>query len=1345
MFGRLYRLLLTTTALVPLGLPLAHADPLGAQVVSGSASVQGQGTASVTVTQATDKAIINWNSFNIGSGEKTQFIQPTSSSVALNRVTGGLGPSQIFGSLTANGRLFVVNPDGILIGSGAKIDTAGFLATTHDIANADFMAGRYNFSISGNPTASVVNQGTITAQSGGFAALVAPGVRNTGAIAARLGKVALAVGNGFSLDLYGDQLITLGVSDSIAATVKDVSTGQSLSSLVSNEGKLKANGGVVQLSAVAARRIVDSVINTKGVIEANTIGKHNGMIVLGAATAKTKPADAPTQTVSVSGTLSAAGKREGRTGGTVQVTGENIVLAGATVDASGQAGGGTVLIGGDTGGGNPDQASVGIAKAKLESSSVPTASAVRADATTIIDVSAKDTGDGGKAVVWSDGLTAFNGTIAARAGARGGNGGFVETSGNSVEIAGARISALAPRGTAGLWLIDPYDLLIDSTAASVINASLATSNVTVETAAAGYSGPGTVSAGSGDIAVGASINWNTDTTLTLSAYHDIYNLPFVIVSNTGNGNLILRADNTGAGSGTVNLIGSLPVVVSLRAIRLFDGVVPPPPRLPAVDFSRSGGAVTVYYNPTFGYVFPTNYSSVIATHSAAQLTAYMLVNNVNDLQSISQNLSGNYALGKNVDASVTAAWNGGAGFAPLGYFSGKFDGQSHTIDGLVIRPGSGSSLTSVGLFQYLTGGPYCSCSTAEVHDVRLTNVFVDGPAADSVGSLAGWSEGNISNVFVSGSVSGSASTLGGGFAGGTGGLFGISGGPISNAVADVTVSGSANTGGLIGASDSVIHNSLAKGSVIGTDFVGGLVGYFGGLSSAIIDSQSMASVAGHNYVGGLTGINAFSYSLGAFAFIQRSTTGGNVNGDTYVGGLTGLNSGLIVDSYASGNVTGVSQVGGLVGRNDNTIISLANPELQSSYASGNVSGTTNVGGLVGVNDTAGIVVHSYASGSVTGTSNFNALVGADSGVTSQSAGTTVSALRAGLPLGFDPAVWAIDGAINYGLPYLQWQTIFPPPAPSPPGVVPPTPSPPGIIPPTGSESPSSIENVPSSLSQFFTQAQIFSFPIVTTVANSTPSVLPSSYPVPSVSNKTPALRANPSDNITTGSIVSVLQITSQQIPPLGQLSASSYLGAPTDPSEACYATTYTMIARWAGDPEARINGTSALSPTFTSNNGLSIDGLLTKIDLERINATQTSITAALNKGSLIIIDGSIPNAAGGTESHAMLATGLYNGQSNKVIANDPLTGTRLVIEYDQEHANGYVAGILDPNTQRVVSFDSPSSIAIVSQAMQNAKDIIVKGDPSLSISAQYEQKATQYISALTKFTLSDVVREATKK
>ena len=355
---RLRDLLLTATALLALGVAPVAAGPEGGTVVGGAATIQGQGGPSVIVNQSTSSAIINWNTFNIRANESVRFNQPSSSSVALNRVTGGLGPSEIMGTLTANGRVFIINRDGVLFGPGAVINTAGFLASTNDIRNADFMAGRYNFNIPGRPDASIVNQGRITATSGGFAALVAPGVRNSGTITATLGTVALAAGNSFTLDLYGDKLITLAVNDQIASQVIDVATGQPLKSLVTNEGKIRANGGRVELTAAAARHVVDSVINTSGVIKANAIGHRNGMIVLSAATGGSKPAGAPTQTIKISGTLSAAGKRKDTKGGTILVTGEDIKFASALVDASGRAGGGKVLIGGDWGGGRPDMSLV---------------------------------------------------------------------------------------------------------------------------------------------------------------------------------------------------------------------------------------------------------------------------------------------------------------------------------------------------------------------------------------------------------------------------------------------------------------------------------------------------------------------------------------------------------------------------------------------------------------------------------------------------------------------------------------------------------------------------------------------------------------------------------------------------------------------------------------------------------------------------------------------------------------------------------------------------------------------------------------------------------------------------
>src|SRR6476619_4325720 len=147
--------LVAATALLALGVAPVAAGPEGGTVVGGAATIQGQGGASVIINQSSRSAIINWNTFNIRANESVRFNQPSSSSIALNRVTGGLGPSEILGTLTANGRVFIINRDGVLFGPGAVINTAGFLATTSDIRNSDFMAGRMNFNIPGRSDASI--------------------------------------------------------------------------------------------------------------------------------------------------------------------------------------------------------------------------------------------------------------------------------------------------------------------------------------------------------------------------------------------------------------------------------------------------------------------------------------------------------------------------------------------------------------------------------------------------------------------------------------------------------------------------------------------------------------------------------------------------------------------------------------------------------------------------------------------------------------------------------------------------------------------------------------------------------------------------------------------------------------------------------------------------------------------------------------------------------------------------------------------------------------------------------------------------------------------------------------
>jgi filamentous hemagglutinin family protein len=146
------------------------ANPTGGQIVAGSATITQPSSSTVQVNQTSQKAIIDWRSFNIAPTELTRFNQPNASAIVLNRVTGG-DPSQILGSIQSNGQVWLINPNGIVFGASAKIDVAGLLATTLDIANSDFMAGNYKFASTGAPAGTIVNAGQITVKSAGLAAL----------------------------------------------------------------------------------------------------------------------------------------------------------------------------------------------------------------------------------------------------------------------------------------------------------------------------------------------------------------------------------------------------------------------------------------------------------------------------------------------------------------------------------------------------------------------------------------------------------------------------------------------------------------------------------------------------------------------------------------------------------------------------------------------------------------------------------------------------------------------------------------------------------------------------------------------------------------------------------------------------------------------------------------------------------------------------------------------------------------------------------------------------------------------------------------------------------------------
>ncbi len=283
----------------------ADALPTGGQVVAGKAAI-GQSGNTLTVTQASHKAILDWQRFGIGRGESVNFDQPSSSSIALNRVLGA-DASAIYGHLNANGQVFLVNPNGIYFAPGAQVNVGGIVASTLGISNRDFLDGHDTFS--GTSTARVINDGSIITPDGGYVAFIGHQVTNDGSIRTPGGTTALGAGATVDLSFAGNRLVTYQIS------------AAALNALAKNGGLIQASGGTVILTAQARHALLKTVVNNTGVIQAQSVQKHNGTIrLLGGHSGTTQ----------VSGTLDASAPNAG-SGGTIETSGAHLKVASTAV------------------------------------------------------------------------------------------------------------------------------------------------------------------------------------------------------------------------------------------------------------------------------------------------------------------------------------------------------------------------------------------------------------------------------------------------------------------------------------------------------------------------------------------------------------------------------------------------------------------------------------------------------------------------------------------------------------------------------------------------------------------------------------------------------------------------------------------------------------------------------------------------------------------------------------------------------------------------------------------------------------------------------------------------------
>ena len=425
--------------------------PAGLQVVQGQATLAASANR-LTVTNSAN-ALLNWQQFSIGAGNSVHFAQPDAASKVLNRVVGS-DPSLIFGSLSSNGQVWLLNPNGVLFGASARVDVAGLVASTLRLNDADWAARRLSLAGSADgafSSAGIVNQGELRTPTGGRVLLIGgASVRNEGLIAAPGGQVLLAAGR--SIDLVDASLPHLAVR------------------LAAPQGEAVNLGSIVTSGAVGGGRIdlQAAMVNQQGIVRADSLGTARGGEVLLAAGSGVQLAagsltsasgaaggsvwvDGGSGSTLLGGTLAATG--QAGAGGNLTLLGRQVGLqGGALADASGAAGGGAVRVGGGVQGRD-------AAFRHAEAVFMAPGARIAADATAA--------GDGGLVVLWSDRATRVYGSLSAQGGPLGGDGGFIETSGGWLDARPAAVHTGAPRGRAGTWLLDPDNILITSETSDV--------------------------------------------------------------------------------------------------------------------------------------------------------------------------------------------------------------------------------------------------------------------------------------------------------------------------------------------------------------------------------------------------------------------------------------------------------------------------------------------------------------------------------------------------------------------------------------------------------------------------------------------------------------------------------------------------------------------------------------------------------------------------------------------------------------------------------------------------------------------------------------------------------------
>lgn len=764
----LLRSLLASTMLLPVSVAAQdHALPTGGQVAAGQAAIAAAGPGGLRIVQTSDRAVIDWRSFSIRADARVDIAQPGAASALLNRVTSG-ATSVLAGQLNANGQVYLVNPNGIVITRTGQVNAAGFIASTQDIDRDAFMAGSVQFM----PGAAA---GQVRPARGGYAGVLDGSA--DGLVAARV----LTDGEGrATLDLSGDGFMQAAVPV----------------------------GGI----SVAGRITADTV-------------------VLNAATAR----DAVRRTVNLSGVIEARGV-EAR-GGSITLTGGDIVLAGATIDASGDHGGGSVRIGGDWQGGGD----------------LSRATTLKVDAATIVRADATVAGDGGRIVLWSDDRTDFAGFVSAR-GAAGGTGGDAEVSGKDVLNFTGRADLTG--ATFGTLLLDPRNLTIAAAASqgmqgfnaiadnsildvNHLTAALRLANVVVYT--------GTTGTQAGDITVAAPIAWNSTARLTLQAARSIR----------------INADIDVQGGGKVALLNAQ---------------------------AGNGGEISYAIGASINFA-PGHAGQAFSILGEG----YTLVHSIAGLAAMSGS-TWRFALAQDLDFQGIEA-----SASPVIGFGGLFDGLGHVARNLNLAINSGTGSNGLALFDKIEVGgivrnigvvdasvvvrrpgstqaaaPLVGWNKGLVEQSYATGGSVTGTSY--LGGLVGINSGTIRRSFSTVDVAASSTYAGG--------LTGRNQGSITQSYATGSVIGFAGVGGFVGYTTGTISQSYSTGAVSDT----GGQGWSGGFAGTPGQGFQMGAVTQSYFTSDTAGMTRTFTNASAVLTSQLLGLDGNALnlGPDFAGGKDGV-------------------------------------------------------------------------------------------------------------------------------------------------------------------------------------------------------------------------------------------------------------------------------------------------------------------------------------------------------------------------------------------------------------------------------------------------------------------------